>query len=283
MVGVDVLQLPPSYNGYKYAIVFMDYLTKWPEVFAAADQKAETIAWLLVEHVIARHGVPENLSDRGPNFLSTLVEEVCKLVGIKKINTSGYHPQCDGLVEKFNSTLINMLSKSVEKYGRDWDSHLPYLLFAYRVAIQDSTQKSPFYMLYGREPRTPTETALSQPRTAYQVDFPDYCTELVANLSDAWALAHENIGKAQKKQKRQYDKRSSETKLKVGDRVMVHFPSQVQGKAWKFARPYFGPYKVLFLTSTNAEVQLVNCPEDRPIFVALGRVRQCYHEMTDDV
>ena len=60
----------------------MDYLTKWPEVFAAADQKAETIARLLVEHVVSRHGVPEQLlSDRGPNLLSEIVREVCSLLG----------------------------------------------------------------------------------------------------------------------------------------------------------------------------------------------------------
>ena len=64
------------------------------------------------------------------------MQEVYKLLGTTKVNTSGYHPQCDGLVEKFNSTLINMLAKSVDKYGHDWDSHLPYLLFAYRVAVQ---------------------------------------------------------------------------------------------------------------------------------------------------
>ena len=101
-----------------YAVVFMDHLTKWPEIFAVPNQTAKTIARLLVEHVISRHGVPEQLlSDRGKNFLSSLVQEVCKLIGTKKINTSGYHPQCDGLVEKFNSTLISMLSKSVGKYG----------------------------------------------------------------------------------------------------------------------------------------------------------------------
>ena len=218
MVGVDILQLPMSMDGNQYAVVFMDYFTKWPEVFAVPDQTAETIARLLVEQVIPRHGVPEQLlSDRGKNFLSSLVQEVCKLIGTKKINTSGYHPQCDGLVEKFNSTLISMLSKSVGKYGRDWDKHLPYLLFAYRVAVQESTKASPFYLLYGREPQVPTSDALAQPRTIYQVDFPDYLTEMVANLSDAWALAHRNIEKAQRKQKEQYDKKSSASALQVGD------------------------------------------------------------------
>ena len=131
-VGVDVLQLPLTFSGNQYTVVFMDYFTKWPEVFAVPNQKAETIARLLVEFVTSWHGVPELLlSDRGPNFLSELVNEVCGLVGTVKINTAGYHPQCDGLVEKFNSTIINMLSKCVEKHGRDWDDHLPYLLFAY--------------------------------------------------------------------------------------------------------------------------------------------------------
>ena len=174
-MGVDVLQLPLTFSGNQYAVVFMDYFTKWPEVFAVPNQKAEIIARLLVECVISRHGVPELLlSDRGANFLSELVNEVCKLVGTVKINTAGYHPQCDGLVEKFNSTIINMLSKCVEKHGRDWDDHLPYLLFAYRVAVQESTQESPFFLLYGRDPRVLTETALTQPSTPYQVEFPDY-------------------------------------------------------------------------------------------------------------
>ena len=107
-----MLQLPLSYDGNQYAIVFMDYCTKWPEVFActkwpevfaAPNQTSETIAKLLVEHVIARHGVLEQLlSDRGSNFLSDLVLNICKLLDIKKINTSGYHPQTDGLVEKTN-------------------------------------------------------------------------------------------------------------------------------------------------------------------------------------
>ena len=104
---MSVLQLPLTYEGNQHAIVFMDYLTKWPEVFPSTDQKAETIARLLVEHVVARHGVPEQLlSDRGPNFLSELLREVCTLLGIEKINTSGYHPQTDGLVERFNRTVI---------------------------------------------------------------------------------------------------------------------------------------------------------------------------------
>ena len=73
-VGVDVLQLPITKRGNKYVVVFVDYLSKWPEVFATQDQTTPTIAKLLVEEVISRHGVPrELLSDRGPAFLSKLL------------------------------------------------------------------------------------------------------------------------------------------------------------------------------------------------------------------
>ena len=181
-VGVDVLQLPLTFEINQYAIVFIDYLSKWPEVFASPDQKAETIAKLLVEQVVARHGVPEQLlSDRGANFLSELMQEVCSLLGIKNI-TSGYHPQTDS-IERFNRTLINMLSKCVSKHGCDWDTRLPYLLFAYHISVQDSTQESPLYLMYGQDPRIPTETALTQPTTPNQVDISDYRTELVTHLS----------------------------------------------------------------------------------------------------
>ena len=102
-VGVNVLHFPKSSAGNQYAVVFVDYLTKWPEVFATPDQSALTIAKLFVEEVVCRHGVPgQLLSDRGKAFLSQLMKEVCGVLGVKKINTTAYHPQTDGLVERFN-------------------------------------------------------------------------------------------------------------------------------------------------------------------------------------
>ena len=201
MVGVDVLQLPESYHGSKYGIVFMDYFSKWPEVAAVPNQTAETVA-RLIEFVFTRHGAPRYLlSDRGSNFLSDLLIEVCHLIGTKKINTSGYHAQTDGLVERFNRTLIGMLSKWVDKKGRDWDQQLPYVLWAYRVSPHNSTGESPFFLLHGSDPRLPTELALESPSSPYRVDLEDYVTELVTGLSDAWALSKAQVEKAQQGQK----------------------------------------------------------------------------------
>ena len=133
---VDVLQLPVSEKGKKYAIVFMNYLTKWPEVFIAKDQSAHTIAKFSLEQIITRHGVPTKLSDRGASFFSKLLQEVYSVMGIHKANSIAYHPQTGGLVEGFNLTLLAMLSKTVESGGRDWDERLPFILFAYRANPQ---------------------------------------------------------------------------------------------------------------------------------------------------
>ena len=278
-VGVDVLQLPVTHKGNRYVVCFVDYLTKilWVEAFPMADQKADTIARILVEQVICRHGVPEQLlSDRGTNFLSELNKGVCDILGIKKINTSGYHPQTDGLVEKFNSTLDSMIAKCCETKKRDWDDHLPYLLYAYRTMMQESTQESPFYLLYGRDSRIPTETRLSMPTPTYELDTEDYWTELVLKLSNAWSIAKEKVERAQDTQKSQYDKHTRRTEVQVGDRVMVFMPSRVQGKDRKLARPYHGPYSVLKVTPTNAEVALIDRARNPSIFVSLTRIRRCY-------
>ena len=284
-VGVDVIQFPKSYEGNQYGIVFVDYLTKWPEVFAAPDQTSLTIAQLLVDNVICRHGVPaELLSDRGKAFLSNLMEDIYKLMGMHKVSTTAYHPQTDGLVERFNRTLTDMLAKTVDKSGRDWDRHLPHVLFAYRVSPQESTRESPFFLLYGRDAQLPTEAALTHPKTRYQVDLDDYKTELVGSLSQAWELARAQVKKAQQKQKKYYDLHAKETRIQQGDRVFVYMPSEKKkkGKAHKFARPFHGPYRVLELTTNDAKVVPVNKPHSTPIFVALDRVRHCPDELPPD-
>ena len=148
--GVDVIKFPRSARGNKYAVVFMDYLTKWPEVFATRDQTSLTIAELLVEKVISRHGVPaELLSDRGQVFLSRLMVDVYGLLGIRKANTTAYHPQTDGLVERFHQTLMDMLAKKVKRTGRDWDDHLPYVLFSTGLASRHPHARVHFICFMG--------------------------------------------------------------------------------------------------------------------------------------
>ena len=129
IVKVDIMELPVATQGNRYAIVFQDLFTKWPLVFPAPDQKAKRIAQLLVEEIVPTFGVPEAiLSDRGANLLSFLMKDVCKLLGIKKLNTTASHPQCNGAVERFNRTLKSMLRKQAAKMGAQWDQYLSGVL-----------------------------------------------------------------------------------------------------------------------------------------------------------
>ena len=280
-VGVDVIQFIKSYSGNQYAVVFTDYLTKWPEVFAIKNQTALTIAQLFVEEIICHHGVPcQLLSDRGAAFLSQLMTEVCNLLGVKKINTTAYHPQTNGLTERFNRTLTDMLAKKVDKSGRDWDTHLPFVLFAYRTSVQESTKESPFYLLYGRDPRLPT--TLEMGAINYEeVDIDNYKNEISIKLAEAWKLARRNNKTAQGNQKLQYDRNSKPPKFRVGDRVFVYMPSAKACKAYKFARPFYGPYRIIEQSETGVVVRPVDKPQAEPIRVAYDRIQRCSDTIPD--
>ena len=100
IIGVDIMELPVTSRGNRYLIVFQDLFTKWPMAYPAPDQKAEHLARLLVENIVPFFGVPEALlPDRGTNLLSWLMKDVCRMLGIKKLDTTASHPQCDGAVE----------------------------------------------------------------------------------------------------------------------------------------------------------------------------------------
>ena len=281
-LGVDAVQLPKTSSGKQYAVVFVDYLTKWPEVFPTSNQSAYTIAKLLVERIVSRHGVPSQLlSDCGGAFLSNLFQEMGKLLGFHKVNTTAYHPQTDGLVERFNRTLIDMLAKTANRNGRDWDEKLPYVLFAYRATAQESTGESPFRLLYGRDPKLPTEDALSFPVDRMQVDLSSYKSEVSSNLTEAWKLAQEKIKKAQARQKNQHDKFVKNDKFSEGDVVFLYDPLLKSGKAYKFARPFCGPYKLVHLLDNGAEIQLVAKPKSKLIHVSFDRLQQCPSEISN--
>ncbi len=164
--------------------------------FAISGQTADIIARLFVENVVCWHGVPEQLlSDGGTNFLSDLIRGVCDILGVEKINTSGYHQQTDGLVEKFNLTLVNMVAKCCEVWEHSWDKHLPYLLFAYRSSVHESMHQG-----------KPTKTVLCASAGLYPTKIGDYRNELTTKLAIAWVNAKKEIGGAQAAQKRQYDR-----------------------------------------------------------------------------
>ena len=129
---------------FKYIVVIGDYFTKWTEALPIPNMEACTVAKVLVEKVLCRFGIPQVIhSDQGRQFESNLFQEMCKLLGIHKTRTTPYHPQSDGMVERFNRTLAAMLSAYVSENHRDWDEQLPYVTMAYRSTEHETSGMSP--------------------------------------------------------------------------------------------------------------------------------------------
>ena len=245
ILGIDVMDLPVTEKGNRHVVVIQDLFTKWPLVFPVPDQKASRVAKLVVEEVVPLFGVPESLlSDRGTNLLPCLVLDVCKMLGITKLNTTAYHPQCDGAVERFNRTLKTILRKHAARFGNQWDTYLPGVLRAYRNTPHTSTGEKPSFLLFGLDCRSPTEAAFLPTADINLTDVCDYREELMLTLSSARELAARNIQRAQKRYKDQYDRRISTPDLRIGEWVLVRFPQDESGRLTKLSRPWHGPYRI---------------------------------------
>lgn len=127
------MDLPFTKLGNWHVVVFQDFLTKFSLAFPVPDQKAMCLARVLAEEAVPLFEVPEYiLSNQSTNLLSHLITE-CKMLGIKKLNTTAYHSEYDSMVERFiNCTLKTCLCKHAATYGNQWDKYLYGVLYAYR-------------------------------------------------------------------------------------------------------------------------------------------------------
>lgn len=279
IVGVDVMDLPKTDQGNKHVLVFQDFLSKWPMVFPIPDQKSERIVKILVEEIVPLFGVPEALlSDRGTNLLSNLMKETCSLLGIEKLNTTAYHPQCDGLTERFNRTLKTMIRKHAATYGSQWDKYLHGLLWAYRNTPHESTGEKPSFLLYGMDCRTPTEAVFLPTSELEPTTVSTYREELVKTLTTARELAASSNRASQAKYKKQHDKKTKPLPYRAGEWILIRFPQEETGAKRKLSRPWHGPYRVVSTTNTGVTALKVYYPQDGTIQVHSHRVTKCPDE-----
>ena len=243
-IAMDIVgPLPKSRSGNRYILVICDYATRWPEAVPLKSIDAEHIAEELIS-LFSRVGIPkEILTDQGSNFTSRLLKEVYRLLRIQPIQTSPYHPQTDGLVERFNQTLKSMLRKAASEEGKDWDKLINYVLFAYREVPQASTGFSPFELVHGRAVRGPLdvlrESWEAHPRSSESVV--SYVLSVQKRLEKMSNLAQENLQRSQQTQKRWYDRNAREREFKVGDHVLVLLPTSSN----KLLAKWQGPYPIL--------------------------------------
>lgn len=276
MLGVDLMgPFPRSSSGNLHLLVFVDYLSRWVELFPLRKATAETISQYLTKEILTRWGVPKYiLSDQGPQFVSTVFEETCKRWNITLKKTSAYHPQTN-LTERINRNVKTMLAAFVEDNHKNWDRYLPEFRFALNSAVHESTGV------------TPAEVNLGRPLTG-PLDH-----ELLPNSSDPETLAYatakqlavlqqyvkDNIKRAKQRQKQNYDRGRRNENYSEKDRVWIRaHPLSKADRSFtaKLAPRWKGPYRVVRQTSpVNFEVVLEDSGEDLRV-VHVVQMKPCF-------
>ncbi len=242
-IGMDLIgPLERSARGHRFALVLVDYATRYPEAVALRNISAKSVAEALFS-MISRVGIPKEIvTDQGTAFMSRTIRELYELLGIKSIRTSVYHPQTDGLVERFNRTLKTMIRKFVHEDAKNWDKWLEPLLFAVREVPQASTGFSPFELLYGRQPRgvldvlrETWEEGPSESKNEIQ-----HVLDLRTKLHTLGQLSMENLLQAQDKQSRLYNRGARLRNFTPGDKVLVLLPTSSS----KLLAKWQGPFEV---------------------------------------
>jgi hypothetical protein len=220
--------------------------SRYSEAIPLPDQKSETIARAFVENVICRHGMPrELLTDRGTNFLSTLFQNVCKILRIERKLTSSYHPMANGGAENMVKCVKNLISHYINDHHDNWDEFIPFVLFAHRTAVQASILESPFYLNHFRDPLIPLDLLVNFPTPLHHCEPKDYKSQMILRMQNAFELTRNNILQARNIQKKNYDNNTTETFFKIGDRVFLSTVAIKTGQTKKFTPKWSGPYRIL--------------------------------------
>jgi len=224
---------PTSLSGNRYIISFIDIYSGYPECFPVPDKSAANIVQLLLDEIIPRHSCPLTLlSDNGSENCNEMVRETLREMNINHVTTSFYSPSSNGKVERLHRFMHDILAKNVKDNPSTWDVYLNQTLAAIRFSKNESTQFSPFYLLYNRDPVLPIDNLL-KPRRKYAGESPHKI--LLEQQHKSFTIVHRNLKKAKKKQKENADKNRKDINFKVGDTVYCrnHLRKSKLDSKWK--------------------------------------------------
>ena len=220
----------------------MDYITKWPEAKPVKEATAQETVTFVYENIICRHGCPGKiLTDRGTHFNNQLLKGLLKKFEITHLMSTPYHPQTNGLIERFNRTLIEALSRTATNHLNDWDKFIAPVLFAYRTSAHSTTKISPFFLVYGREAKLPTDSTEMEEES----NLIEHIDHQVTHLSDVRNDVQQQIKFEQQKQKDFHDKKlKKEIRFKIGDQVLYYRATLDKQWSEKLSPKWKGPYYI---------------------------------------
>jgi len=281
MISVDITgPHPKSARGNEYMVTVIDDFSKWAEVFAVRNHTAPTVAKVLVDQVFSRWGTPcRLLVENGPEFRSELFSEVCKLLEVDKLHTTPYLPQTNGYIERFHLTLSRMHGKVVSENQKDWDSHLPAVLSAYRASEHESTGFTPYKLVMGQKPRMPIDIVLgdaSGDRPKHE-NYTEYVENRRERLTKSHQIAREHLGVAADRRKQESDLKVKPRSFEIGEKVWYFYPRRYTAKSPKWQRHYTGPYQVVKVLPP-ADYVIQKSKRSEPFVVHADKLKHCYSD-----
>ena len=248
-LGIDVVgPLPATDSQNVYIVTVMDHFTRYAEAWAVEEVNAASIADEFIKRIVCRYGLPEVLiSDRGSVFVSELARSVYAALRITRHRTTAWHPQSNGVIERFHKTLKTMLKIWIREVGKQWDQLLPYALFAYNTAYHTGVEETPYFLCHGHNPRQPIDTELMAVGEEYD-SIQEYARETVSKLRVTYARVTEILSEINMDRQQN----SASTSVYVpGDSVWLYKPNIATGTSSKLTVRWHGPYDVLERVSST--------------------------------
>lgn len=216
-LGMDLMgPFPHSKKGNTFLLVTVDYFTKWVEMFPLKDAKAHRIVTILKDEIFTRFGVPRELvSDRGAQFTSHEMANLCKTWGVTQKFTTSYHPQAN-LTERSNRTIKTMIASYVGNQHKNWDQWIRELRFAINAAYHETTGRTPAELALGRSLKGPLERLITSPPAPHQ---PPY--SLLERQEEMIGHVKKRVEACQTRQARYYNTHRRGAQLLPGDLVWV--------------------------------------------------------------
>jgi transposase InsO family protein len=236
--------LPTTDNGNQYILTIVDRFTRYAEAFPVKDITAEETAKLLVEKVICRYGLPDVLgSDRGPVMVGLVMNQVFKILGVKRVKTSAHHAQSNGVVEIFNKTLKQSLRIWSREHQRDWDELLPFAVFSYNTSFHTLLRETPYYLNHGIQAKDITDE-LTESDYYRNASIHGYARELATRLFKTHQRVRELLELANEKREKEIENEKP-IQFEVGDQVLLYDPTTPTGVSKKLVRRWVGPYVII--------------------------------------
>jgi transposase InsO family protein len=240
-ISMDFVGPFPECMGYDYLLVVICRLTSLVHLIpTATTAKATEVAWIFLKDIVRIHGLPESIvSDRDPKFVSKFWRELHRLMGVKLLMSTAYHPQTDAMGERAIRGVTQVLRGVVTPNQSDWVDRLPMVEFAINSSINESTGFAPFELTYGAMPRIFHKIGI----TPYQ-GVKSFAEKALTNL----AIAHDSIIASQSFQTHYVNRRcSAEDALKEGDLVYLSTKNLnlPKHRARKLMPTYVGPYPII--------------------------------------